>query len=294
MTEIENLHRKVRHYCLDSFDFWSKKYQEASRSKPQTFEYTYEKGDYDIFPRCQALEALLQGVEEVNPKSINSIDEAKFQIIKTALSIETIFTKDNHGTAKNVIEDERRKFKLFVESMTTKDLENVPELFYRRKLTLNQFEKWKEKLKQTEKVSFLGFWYPEKLIKENLESYLIFDEDEILEEEESKLNQIIKNDIGNKFLIFNEDDTAYELEKESFDIYNINAESYLTDKDFNWLIYYSHEDFYIIKSEILKRKIIEVFPELSDNMNIIVKNKMEANTLDISGNQRSGHKLNFE
>jgi len=271
MTEIENLHRKVRHYCLDNFDFWSRKYQEVRNSRPQTFEYTYEKGDYDIFPRYQALEALLQGVEEVNPKSINSIDEVKFQIIDTALRTETIFTKDNHGTTKNAIDDERKKFKTFVESISLSDLNNVPELFYRRKLSKEESEVLKKRLLEKESVDYGGFWFPEKLIKENEIEYLIFDEDEILEEEESSLNQIIINEIGNKYLVFNEDETAYELENDTFDIYNLNTESYLTDKDFNWLIYYSHEDFYIIKSEVMKSKIVKEFPKLIDSMNQIIK-----------------------
>lgn len=271
MTEIENLHRKVRHYCLDNFDFWTRKYQEVRNSRPQTFEYTYEKGDYDIFPRYQALEALLQGVEEVNPKYVNSIDEAKIQIIETALRTETIFTKDNHGTAKNAIDDERKKFKAFVESISISELNNVPELFYRRKLSKEESEVLKKKLSEKESIDYGGFWFPEKLIKENEIEYLIFDEDEILEEEESKLNQIIKSEIDNKYFIINEDDTSYELEKETFDIYNLNTESYLTDKDLNWLIYYSHEDFYIIKSKVIKDKIVEVFPKLIGNMNQIIK-----------------------
>jgi len=271
MTEIENLHRKVRHFCLDNFDFWSRKYQEARSSRPQTFEYTYEKGDYDIFPRYQALEALLQGVEEVNPKSIKSIDEAKSQIIEAALRTETIFTKDNHGIAKSAIEDERNKFKFFVESIMIDELSNVPELFYRRKLPKIESEVLKVKLSKKEKIDFKGFWFPIELIKENEIEYLIFDEDEILEEEELQLNQIIKSEIEEKYLIFNEDDTSYELNKETFDIYNLNTESYLTDKNLNWLIYYSHEDFYIIKSREMKEKIVEAFPKLIDNLNQIIK-----------------------
>jgi len=84
MILIENLHRKIRHYCLDNFAFWMKKYQDARSCRTDTFEYTYEKGDYDLFLRYNALEALLQGIEEVKPELLKSIDEAKVIIIDTA------------------------------------------------------------------------------------------------------------------------------------------------------------------------------------------------------------------
>jgi hypothetical protein len=272
MTDIENLQRKIRHYCLDNFDFWMKKYNTARSGRPETFEYTYEKEDYNLFPRYNALEALLQGVEEVNVKSLHSLEEGKKLIINTAIRTETIFTEGNHGTEKNAIKDERRKFEKFVNSISIEDLKNVPELFYRRKLTVNESKNWKDELYKEEGIKFEGYWYPIESIKENIEEYLIFDEDEISEKEESKLNQLIIEEIENKYLIINEDNTNYELEKETFDIFNLSPEAYLINEDLNWLIYYSHEDFYIIKSKSIKKKIIQEFPQLTEHMNKMIKN----------------------
>ena len=147
----------------------------------------------------------------------------------------------------------------------------MPALFYRRKLSKEESEQWKTQLKRKEKVDFSGFWYPEDLIRANMDHYLIFDEDEVSEEEEAQLNEIIKGAIGDYYYIFNEDGITYELEKETFDLFNIGTESYLTGKEMDWLVYYCHEDFYIIRSQILKRKITLAFPKLIDSMNRWIK-----------------------
>jgi len=247
-----------------------KKYQSVLDERPNTFTKTYEDGDHNLYPRYQALEALLQGVEQVDPKRIGTIDKLRSNIIEIALSTETIFTKDNNGTARNAIEDERGKFRDFVNSIKIEEFETVPELFYRRKLAIDESDKWKTKLKLRHQIDFSGFWYPKEIIQDQIDQFLIFDEDKILEESESKLNNLIKSEIGEKYYIFNEDDTNYELEKETFDIFNLSPEAYLIDKEFNWLIYYSHEDFYIIRSKSIKNKIIIQFPELIEHMNQLI------------------------
>jgi hypothetical protein len=272
MNQIVDLHRKIRHYCLDNFDFWMKEYQSVLNGRPNTFAKTYEKGDHNLYPRYQALEALLQGVEEVNPETTNTIEELKIKTLEIALSTETIFTKDNHGTAKNAIEDERKKFIDFVNSVNIEDLESVPELFYRRKLTKEESQEWTNKLKLLHKIDFSGFWFPKEDIQTQIDQFLVFDEDEIREESESKLNRMLKSEIDEKYYIFNEDGTNYELEKETFDIFSLSPEAYLIDKNLNWLIYYSHEDFYIFKSESIKNKVVTEFPELIEYMNKLLKN----------------------
>lgn len=271
MKDIENLHRKIRHYCLNEFDFWITKYQEARNSQPQTFKHSYEKGDTDIYPRYQALEALLQGVEEVNAETLKSIEEAKVKIIETAISSETIFTRDNHGSAKIAIENERSKFKKFVESILIEELANVPCLFYRRKLTQLESENWKNRLNQLHQIDFSGFWYPVEDIRKNIKEYLVFDEDEVQEINEAKLNELVKSELGENYFEFNEDNTTYELKKETFDIFNLSPETYLIDNDLKLLIYYSHEDFYIIKNESLKEKIKIAYPKLIEHMEKLIK-----------------------
>lgn len=272
MKEIVDLHRKIRHYCLDNFDFWMKKYQNVLNERPNKFAKTYEAGDHNLYPRYQALEALLQGTEQVNPEIMKSTAELKSNIIEIALNTETIFTKDNYGTAKNAIEDERRKFRDFVKSLKIEESETVPELFHRRKLVKDESDGWKTKLMVRHEIDFSGFWYPKNQIQNDIDQFLIFDEDEIPKESESQLNNLIKSEIGEKYYIFNEDDTNYELEKETVDIFNLNPEAYLIDKELNFLIYYSHEDIYIIKSKSIKNKIANEFPELIEHMNQQIKN----------------------
>ena len=122
-------------------------YQKLRVKRPNTLSYSYEPNDYDIFPRYQANEALLHGVEEIVPTIYLTIDSLKKSIIESALKSQTIFTKEVYGTAKNAIDDERKKFKTFVEDITEQELLDVPDLFYRRKISTVETDSWKTKLK---------------------------------------------------------------------------------------------------------------------------------------------------
>ena len=271
MTTQKNLHKKIRHYCLDNFEHWVNLYQKVREKRPNTFSYSYEPNDYDIFPRYQANEALLQGVEEIEPTNYNSLDELKSAIIESALNSQTIFTKDIYGTAKNAIDNERKKFKKFVENINEQDLINVPDLFYRRKLINTETNNWKTKLK-LHSVEFTGFWFPKNEITQNLSDFLIFDEDIVDEQMEKDINQIIKSFIINNYFVFNEDNVNYELEKNSFDLFNLSPETFMFDETLNWIIYYSHEDFYIIKNREIAERIKNNFAPLKESMNEIINN----------------------
>lgn len=270
MDVIDNLHRKARHYLLDNFDFWTKKYQENRAGRTETFEYTYEKSDYDIFPRYQACEAMLQGVEETKLESLTDFENAKNTIVELALRSDTIFTKDNHGTAKNAIENERNKFKKFITELTASELKDVPDLFFRRKLTKEESEIWTEKLTEEFHLDFSGFWYPKEEIKNRKDEFLIFDEDTVTEEKEQELTDLIKPHLEQRFYIINEDNVNYELDSKDFDLFQLSPESYLFDTSLSWIIYYSHEDFYIVKNRKLVDLIKPNFPELINDMNKII------------------------
>jgi len=271
MTTLQNLHRKIRHYCLDNFDHWITVYQKLRESRPKTISHTYEPNDYDVFPRYQAHQALLQGVEEIEPTNYLSIDDLKKSIIESAIKSQTIFTKEVYGTAKNAVEDERKKFKAFVENITEPELLNVPDLFYRRKISNIETDKWKTKLK-LHSVDFTGFWFPKNDISQNNSDFLVFDEDAVTEESEKNINEIVKSFIEDKYFVFNEDNVNYELEKDTFDIFNLSPETFLFDKNFNWLIYYSHEDFYIIKNKQIAERLKNNFAQLKESMNVLTQN----------------------
>ncbi len=271
ITLLKNLHKKARFYCIENFEYWINIYQNSRNKRPSTFNYTYEKSDYDIFPRYQANEALLQGVEEINPDEFNSIDKLKEAILESALKSETIFTKDNYGTIKHAINDEKNKFKEFIENLQEYDFKDVPNLFYRRKLKTTENEYWRNELKRFN-IDFSGFWLPKNEIKNNENEYLIFDEDEVTKLQESAINEIIKKIVCEKYFVFNEDNVNYELETETFDIFNLSPETYVFDRTLEWIIYYSHEDYYILKNEYVASEIKAKFDNLSQNMISIIAN----------------------
>lgn len=270
MITLNSLHRKIRLYCMDNFDYWANKYEKSREKRPNTFSYSNEPDDYDIFPRYQANDALLQGVEEIDPTKYNNINDLKKSIIENALRVETIFTKDAFGTSKNAIEDERKKFKAFVEKITIQNLLNVPDLFYRRKISNFETDYWKTELK-LHSVDFKGFWFPKNDIDKKNNDFLVFDEDDIGEELEKSINQIAKSIVSDKYFLFNEDNVNYELERNSFDIFQLSHETLMFDETLNWIIYYSHEDFYIIKNRKIDERLKKDFVELDESMNKIMK-----------------------
>lgn len=80
----------------------------------------------------------------------------------------------------------------------------------------------------------------------------------------------IKPQIEQRFYLISEDNVNYELDNKDFDLFQLNPESYLFDNSLSWVIYYSHEDFYIVKSRRLVDLIKPKFPELINDTNKII------------------------
>lgn len=268
MSNTEKLHRKIRHYLLDNWTYWTSKYQEAHKGREGSFEYKYEPTDYDIFPRYQSNDAILKGVELIVPERFNNIKTLKNEILRLGLSSATIFTKNNKGTAKNAIEDEKLKFKKFVESLTEKDIEDVPDLFYRRRLTENESKETKQFLSDITDIKVGDFWWPIDKIERNKNDYLVINEDDIEEKDEKTVNDIIKSISTELYYLISPeyDDVDYELENTSIDIFNLAGENYIFDSSKTWIVYYSHEDFFIFYGSKLTENIMNAFPKLRESI----------------------------
>jgi hypothetical protein len=267
-----NLHRKTRHYCMENFEFWMNKYLENRKGRPNTFEYTYEESDYDLFPRYNSLGAILQGVETLIPSNYDSFQTLKNELVTLGRTYESIFTKDSHGTEKKAIEDERHKFMEFVQSQTEQTVIEVPELFHRRRISKDETDEFTIQLKTNCDVEVGQFWWPIDLMNSKPESFMAIYEDDILESEEPELISLLQTFSNDLFYNLNEDGIDYELEKSCLNIFEISGEAFFFDQSHSWLIYYSHEDFYIFWGTELVEAVNNKFPNWKEKMTKLVEN----------------------
>ena len=81
MTTLEGLHTLVRKYCIKTFDFWKKEYAEK-RSGSDFPLYTYSDSDYNLFPRYNAIDAILKGVETIIPGDYTDFRQLKKDLLQ--------------------------------------------------------------------------------------------------------------------------------------------------------------------------------------------------------------------
>ncbi len=74
----EALITKARRYCMENYDYWTKKYQNEMSGN----NIPYSQKDYNIFPRYNALEAILGGVLTIVGKEFSCFEECKAELQK--------------------------------------------------------------------------------------------------------------------------------------------------------------------------------------------------------------------
>lgn len=277
MTEAESLITKARRYCIENHSYWSKRYQKKMSGTP------YTKNDYNLFPRYNALEAILQGVETIVGKDFNSFVECKKQLKKIGMESHTIFTidsneelhllgkkskylstSDKHNQIeRNAIQDERRKFVKFIENQTLDSIKNVKPLPFKRKLLEGESESIREQLLKSWNFDG-GYWEP--LDKKSKQPTVFLMKDNLEKSDKKEIEKIIKNhiDFENIFLITEElNDYEIGVELLDIDLY----ESIICNKTFDWVVYGSHESTIAFGGDFLVSKLNQLFENRKGKLN---------------------------
>src|ERR671912_231407 len=106
MTPTEALITTARRYCMDNHSYWSKRYGDEMSHNNNP----YSDNDYNLFPRYNALAAILLGVETFVGQTFTSLDHCKQELKQAGLTSQTPFTKGKQKEiARNAIQDERNK-----------------------------------------------------------------------------------------------------------------------------------------------------------------------------------------
>jgi len=239
MTTLEALHTLVRKYCIKEFDFWKKEYAEK-RTGSDFPVYTYSDSDYNLFPRYNAIDAILKGIETIIPADYTDFKVLKRDIIQFGLENETaaISNPDNDIEA-TAIQEERKKFRAYAEAITEKEVKNVEPLPLRRRLKIEEKQSVRHMLQDT--WGYDGDYWEPLLEKSPRETVFILRK-HITDDDSVFIKQLLaKKGIRNLYEI-NETGDDYETDLEGFESSYSNHEVMYVDETYKWAIYGSHEE----------------------------------------------------
>ena len=252
MTKIESIITLARRYCIENYDYWIKKYLNEESGQ------MYSNNDYNLFPRYNVLNAILQGIEEIINKNFKTINQCKIELINIGKKSQTVFTENiNNEIAKMATLEERNKFVLYIQNISENNLNKVSPLPYNRKLRKNESEKIREKLHKVWNFDG-GYWK-----HSNDENEIIFLMNKFIIESDKKtiIEYIMKHE--KRFFKIDEMDNNYETETLEID----GCETVYTSKNFNWIIYISHEMYVVFGGELLLGFVKKLFHNKKDKMN---------------------------
>jgi hypothetical protein len=278
MTETESLITKARRYCTENFSYWSKKYQAEMSGNNNP----YSNNDYNLFPRYNTLNTILQGVEVIVGKDFESFEQCKEELKRIGNESHSINTIESNKELhllgkmskffgksgklnkieKNAIQDERRKFIEFIDSTNLESLIDVEPLPYERKLDEEESELIREQLLKI--WNFDGdYWEP--LESKSPKPTIFLMNDNFNETDKKEIESSIKEHLNSdKLFVITEDRIDYEVEVSLLDIGLY--ETIICDNTFEWVVYGSHESTTAFGGEFLINKLNQLFESRKDKL----------------------------
>ncbi|PJZ43813.1 hypothetical protein [Leptospira brenneri] len=261
MNKSESLITLARRYCLNHYIYWLNKYLRERTGND--FPYTYTEKDYNLFPRYNALLAILNGIELIVGNQYDSIDECKSKIIELGLKSESPFTKNtlNMIADKSILE-ERNKFLNYINNLSDSDLINVEPLPHKRRLSEIESLEIRNLLKENWEFNG-GYWYPLSPLKTKKAYFL--NKDNITESDFLKISNFILSNSNHHLYKITEEQLDYEIDASEFEP---NCyETMYTDKNTSWLIYGSHEGTLSFAGSKISNFILNLFSDRTDFIN---------------------------
>lgn len=243
----------------------------------------YSKNDYNLFPRYNALGAILQGVQTFVDKEFNSFEECKTVLKRIGMESNSIFTVNgneelhllgkiskyfgksgkHNKIERKAIQNEREKFVAFIAEQSPESVRDVEPLPYERRLSEEESEQVRKQL--LECWNYDGdYWEPLENKSPKPTIFLMNDniESSVKQEIEKSIKENIKTD---KIFVITEDRIDYEIEIEqlSIDLY----ETIICDKTFEWVVYGSHESTTAFGGDFLINKLNQLFESRKEKLN---------------------------
>lgn len=228
----------------------------------------YSDNDYNLFPRYNALSAILLGVETFVGQTFSSLDNCKQELQQVGLTSQTPFTTGKQNDIeRNAIQDERNKFVKFIDSVTDNELELVEALPHRRKLKDDEATQIRQRLLDTWNYDG-GYWEP---LDDKSPKPTVFVMKEIITQDDiEKIILLVSENADKKIFEIMEDRNDFEIEIDSFspDLY----ETICCDKSFDWVVYGSHELTIAFGGTWLTEAIEQIFADRKEKLNLWEQN----------------------
>lgn len=261
MTDTEALITSARRYLKDNHRYWADKY-----SKERTgadIPYSYTDNDYNLFPRYNVLSAILDKVETLVGQDEFNFETCKQELQNIGLTANSVFTSDKQNkVAANAIQEERIKFKDFIQTISTKDLTSVEPLAHRRRLAKDESEKVRQTLR--EQWNFEGnYWEPLEELSPKPTIFLM--KDNITDEDYEEITREIQKHAVPKLFEIAEDGSDAEIE---FGLFHPDCyETIYCDRTFEWIVYGSHESTIAFGGDWLLEFIRLLYKDRQDKLN---------------------------
>jgi hypothetical protein len=264
MTETQALLTIARRYCLEQHFYWADKYshEQSGNNSP------YSDNDYNLFPRYNALNAILQGLETIVGQPFVSLDICKKEIKQIGLNNQDMFISGKQNpVSRAAIQDEKKKFIKFVDNVSAIDLENIEPLPHKRRLKEEEANQIRRQLHEIWNYDG-SYWEP--LDNKSPQPTLFLMKENVNDNDIEKIIQFIATKADEKIFAISEDRIDYEIEIDSFspDLY----ETICCDKTFEWVIYGSHESTIAFGGSYLLEFITVLFSDRKEKLNLWEQN----------------------
>ena len=229
MTQTDKIVTLARRYCIDSIIYWTDYYK---INKEKNLKY-----DFNIFPRYQTGEAILNNIEKLVGKSFKNVEQCSIELKEFGLNSQSHFTTGKLNDLQiQSIKDARQKFIDFIDQITNEQLDKVEPLPFRRRLLDHEANEIRQNLNIHWGFDG-GYWEP--LTTCSPKPFAFFDVANLSETDFEKLREIIFNKSGKRIYEISERSLDYEIDNTEFDpnCYEI----IFTGKDYDWIFYGSHE-----------------------------------------------------
>jgi hypothetical protein len=134
MTSTEALITAARRYCREHFLYWAHRYSKE-RTGADYPVYSYSDSDYNLFSRYNILDAILGEVEALTGKTFASLADCRAALTQIGHTADSDLTKSNDNVIVSAaIREERDKFIQYIATVTPEALAQVTPLPHRRRL----------------------------------------------------------------------------------------------------------------------------------------------------------------
>ena len=249
------LHTAARRYLMQRHAHWTTRYAELGSSRASN----YTPQQLDVFPRYNALAAILEAVERLAPDDWSSIDVARAQLAAAGDRAESPFTRPPNGPIElAAMAEERAAFRSFLEAQQETELSAVEPLPYRRVLGATEEAAVRAQLASTWGIE-RAYWYP--LAKSIRPDVLAVQSPYFHRDVPSERLHAMLRDRGVvRAWELREHGPSYEIDLSEVEPRYSGAEGIWCATGFDWVLYASHESSITIGGAWLVEAMKQAWP----------------------------------